>query len=159
MAAPERFAEKSDLLLQRGHRPYMGRSCHGIPRVRQSAFGGRAAVTQTPHESQFGQADSSRITDRLLQQNRPGATVYCEISVQRSKGSVRVSQLIMLDQLAASRRLLVITVHSALYLSSIAITQTLRPMPQRTSGTSGFNVMDRMIAIPIRRTARPQPIQ
>ena len=23
MAAPERFAEKSDLLLQRGHRPYM----------------------------------------------------------------------------------------------------------------------------------------
>jgi len=26
MAAPERFAEKSDLLLQRGHRPYMARS-------------------------------------------------------------------------------------------------------------------------------------
>ena len=25
MAAPERFAEKSDLLLQRGHRPYMAR--------------------------------------------------------------------------------------------------------------------------------------
>ena len=26
MAAPERFAEKSDLLLQRGHRPYMAQS-------------------------------------------------------------------------------------------------------------------------------------
>jgi hypothetical protein len=26
MAAPERFAEKSDLLLQRGHRPYMALS-------------------------------------------------------------------------------------------------------------------------------------
>ena len=50
MAAPERFAEKSDLLLQRGYRPYMARSCHGIPRVRQSAFAGRAAVTQTPHD-------------------------------------------------------------------------------------------------------------
>ncbi len=48
---------------------------------------------------------------------------------------------------------------SALYLSSIANTQTIRPMPQRTSGMSGFNVKARMVAIPIRRTAKPQPIQ
>src|SRR5208283_2307815 len=46
-----------------------------------------------------------------------------------------------------------------LYLSSIAITQTIKPMPPRTSGTSGFNVKARMVAIPIRRTARPQPIK
>jgi hypothetical protein len=32
MAAPERFAEKSDLLLQRGHRPYMALA--DIPRRR-----------------------------------------------------------------------------------------------------------------------------
>jgi len=30
MAAPERFAEKSDLLLQRGHRPYMARCGSGV---------------------------------------------------------------------------------------------------------------------------------
>ena len=28
MAAPERFAKKTDLLLQRGHRPYMARNGH-----------------------------------------------------------------------------------------------------------------------------------
>jgi hypothetical protein len=48
---------------------------------------------------------------------------------------------------------------SALFLSSSANTQTIRPMPKRTSGMSGFNMKDRRVAIPIRRTARPQPIQ
>src|SRR5208283_4616 len=33
MAAPERFAEKSDLLLQRGHRPYM--ALESVPKLQQ----------------------------------------------------------------------------------------------------------------------------
>ena len=34
MAAPERFAETSDLLLQRGHRPYMAPNViHGAAKV------------------------------------------------------------------------------------------------------------------------------
>ena len=46
MAAPERFAEKSDLLLQRGHRPYMAHSDappqHG--RALLSAQSGNGAI-------------------------------------------------------------------------------------------------------------------
>jgi hypothetical protein len=33
MAAPERFAEKSDLPLQRGHRPYMAHNVISLPSI------------------------------------------------------------------------------------------------------------------------------
>jgi hypothetical protein len=42
MAAPERFAKKSDLLLQRGHRPYMAQSVGSVRRSRTSEVGGEA---------------------------------------------------------------------------------------------------------------------
>ena len=39
MAAPERFAKKSDLLLQRGHRPYMALNCLDGERMSRQLLG------------------------------------------------------------------------------------------------------------------------
>jgi len=39
MAVPERFAEKSDLLLQRGHRPYMAKTTDIVPQQNVGLWG------------------------------------------------------------------------------------------------------------------------